>query len=234
MTMNQEPAQGGRSFHQDLVAAAPVIWLCASIFLSLRGLWQSGWAVFGIELPAGIMGYIYASQAASVIQVLLGLYVLGLAWRRSPRFPFWFTVWASIAILADVGFSLASLFIGAFSPDWSPWLIAAVSVAISVWTIVLVRRPCPMAAASAPAVPAGPVPVGVLILNAVLGLVLGGSAGLGIGLLAGSVIVDWLDVSCFEGGCGYAAAAIGLLGLILGAIGGPIFAVLRTRRGRRT
>lgn len=233
MTMNQEPAQAGRAFHQDLVAAAPVIWLCASIFLSLRGLWQSGWAVFGIELPAGIMGYIYASQAAGVVQVLLGLYVLGLAWRRSPRFPFWFTVWASIAILADMGFSLASLFIGAFSPDWSPWLIVAVSVAISVWTIMLVRSPRPMAAATAPAVPAGPVPVGVLVLNAVLGLVLGGAAGLGVGLLAGSVIVDWLDVSCFEGGCGYAAAAIGLLGLILGAIGGPIFAVLRTRRARR-
>lgn len=233
MTTNQEPAQGGRAFHQDLVAAAPVIWLCASTLLSLRGLWQSGWAVFGIELPPGVMGYIYASQAAGVVQVLLGLYVLGLAWRRSPRFPFWFTVWAAIAILADIGFPVASLFIGAFVPTWSPWLIAAVSIAISAWTITLVRRPRTVAVANAPAAPAGPVPVGVLILNAVLGLILGGAAGLGIGLLAGSVIVDWLDVSCFEGGCGYAAAAIGLLGLILGAVGGPIFAVLRTRRGRR-
>nr|WP_295461987.1 hypothetical protein [Mesorhizobium sp.] len=233
MTTGQEPARGGNDFSRDLAQAAPVIWLSANLLLSLRGLWQGWPTIFAYDLPSAVMTYVYAGMAAGVVQILFGLYVLGLAWRKSPRFAFWFTAWAVLAIVTDIGFPVASLFIGDFVLTWMPWLIAVVSVAISVWTIWLVRQPQPAMAATQTAQPAGPAPVGVIILNAVLGLVLGGAAGLGIGLLAGSAIVDWLDVSCFEGGCGYAAAAIGLLGLIIGAIAGPVFAVWRTRKRRR-
>ncbi|MFH1797324.1 MAG: hypothetical protein ABIK36_00880 [Pseudomonadota bacterium] len=232
MTTGDEPARSGGDFNRDLAAAAPVIWLCANLLLSLRGLWQGWPTVFAYDLPDSVAYYVYASMAAGIVQILFGLYVLGPAWRKSPRFAFWFTNWAILAIVVDIGFPVATLFIGDFVLTWMPWLIAAVSVAISVWTIWLVRRPQPATAATKAAEPAGPAPLGVVILNAVLGFVLGGAAGLGIGLLAGSAIVDWLDVSCFEGGCGYAAAAIGLLGLIIGAIAGPVFAIWRTR-GRR-
>lgn len=232
MTTGQEPARGGNDFSRDLAAAAPVIWLCANLLLSLRGLWQGWPTVFAYDLPEGVVEYVYASMAAGVAQILLGLYVLGLAWRKSPQFAFWFTLWAAVTIVADVAFLAATLFIEPFVQTFMPWLIAAVSVGISIWTIILVRRPNPATAVADTAGPAGPAPIGVVILNAVLGFVLGGAAGLGIGLLAGSAIVDWLDVSCFEGGCGYAAAAIGLLGLIIGAIAGPVFAIWRTR-GRR-
>lgn len=221
--------RGGNSFGQDVAAAAPVVWLCANLLLSLRGLWQGWPTLFAYDLPDAVADYVHASMAAGAVQILFGLYVLGLAWRKSPRFPFWFTLWAVLTIVTDVAFLAATLFIEPFAQTWMPWLIALVSVALSVWTIMLVRRPA-AATLAAPATTAGPAPAGVVILHALLGLVLGGAAGLGIGLLAGSVIVDWLDVSCFEGGCGYAAAAIGLLGLIIGAIAGPVFAVLRTRR----
>jgi hypothetical protein len=234
MTTGDGPARGGNDFNRDLTAAAPVIWLCASLLLSLRGLWQGWPTLFAYDLPDVVADYIDASMAAAIVQILLGLYVLGLAWRKSPRFAFWFTLWAVLAIVADLGFLLATLFIEPFAQTWTPWLIAFVSVAISVWTIWLVRRPKPATAATQAPASAGPAPVGVVILNAVLGFVLGGAAGLGIGLLAGSVIVDWLDVSCFEGGCGYAAVAIGLLGMILGAIAGLVFAIWRTRRQRTT
>lgn len=234
MTTGDEPARGGNDFNRDLAAAAPVIWLCASLLLSLRGLWQGWQVMFESGLPDGVSEYIQAGMVAAAVQILLGLYVLGLAWRRSPRFAFWFTFWAVVTIVPVVGLQVATLFVDAFVQTFTPWLITAVSVAISVWTIWLVRRSKPATAATQAPVPVGPAPVGVVILNAFLGFVLGGAAGLGIGLFAGSVIVDWLDVSCFEGGCGYAAAAIGLLGMILGAIGGLVFAIWRTRRRRTT
>lgn len=233
MTTGDEPARGGNDFSRDLAQAAPVIWLSANLLLSLRGLWQGWPTIFAYDLPSSVMTYVHAGMAAGVVQILLGLYVLGLAWRKSPRFAFWFTLWAVFAIVADIAFPVASLFIGDFVLTLAPWLIATVSVAISVWTIWLVRRPKPAMAMAETHEPAGPAPVGVVVLNGILGFVLGGAAGLGIGLLAGSAIVDWLDVSCFEGGCGYAAAAIGLLGLIIGAIAGPIFAIWRTRRRRK-
>jgi hypothetical protein len=37
-------------------------------------------------------------------------------------------------------------------------------------------------------------------------------------------------MSCFEGACGYFAVFIGLAGLVIGAIGGGIFAVWRVHR----
>lgn len=233
MTTGNEPVRGGNDFSRDLAQAAPVIWLCANLLLSLRGLWQGWPTLFAYDLPDTVADYLYASMAAGIVQILFGLYVLGLAWRKSPRFPLWFTLWAVLTIVADVAFLAATLFIEPFAQTLMPWLIAAVSVGISIWTIVLVRRPKPATAMADAAGTAGPTPVGVVILNAFLGLVLGGAAGLGIGLLAGSAIVDWFDVSCFEGGCGYAAAAIGLLGLFVGAIAGPVFAIWWTRRRRK-
>jgi hypothetical protein len=229
MSGTETAPRGGKSFLEDLAVAAPVIWLCANLLLTLRGLWQGWPTALAGDLPGEIALYVQGGLAAGIVQLVLGIYVLGLAWRRSPRFPFWFTLWASLAIAFDILFLVASFLIGAFVASWLPWLVAAMSVALSAWTIALVRRHPEQAPAARPLGPAG---AGALVLWGILGFVVGGGAGLGGGLLAGSVIVDWLDVSCFEGGCGYAAAAIGLLGLVVGAIGGAIFAIVRVRRQR--
>ena len=74
----------------------------------------------------------------------------------------------------------------------------------------------------------------VVAVNAILGAILGGIGGLVIGFAVGAMLVEILDVSCFEGGCGYFAAAIGLLGMLLGAVAGAVVAVWRTRRRGRT
>jgi Na+/glutamate symporter len=62
-----------------------------------------------------------------------------------------------------------------------------------------------------------------------LGAVIGAFAG----FFAGSLIADATSMSCFEGGCGYFALFTGLVGLVVGAIGGGIFAVWRVHRRKR-
>lgn len=224
----------GRSFLHEALAAVPVIWVGVIVFMSARGLVQSLQAVFDPILPSAVANLIYLAMASSVVRILGGAYVLGLAWRKSTRFAFWFTVWAIFVILSSLAFQVATLFIDAFVATLSPWLMTGLVAAISTAGIVIAHR-AGMPPRSAPAraiADAAQVPVGVVIINAVLGFILGGGLGLLLGFGAGSVIVDWLEVSCFEGGCGYAAVAIALLFMIVGAVAGLVFAIWRTRRRR--
>jgi hypothetical protein len=73
----------------------------------------------------------------------------------------------------------------------------------------------------------------VSAVAAILGVILGAVLGFGIGLLAGSVIAEATDMSCFEGACGYFAFFLGLAGLLIGAIAGGILAVWLTHRRRK-
>jgi len=232
MATGEDPV--GRSFMREAVAAVPVIWVGVIVFMSARGLVQSLQAVFDPILPSAVANLIYLAMASSVARILGGVYVLGLAWRKSPRFAFWFTVWAIFVILSSLAFQVATLFIDAFVPTLSPWLMTGLVAAISIAGIVIARRAGmpPRPAAGLTSANAAPVPVGVVIINGVLGFILGGGVGLVLGFGAGAVIVDWLEVSCFEGGCGYAAIAIALLFMIAGGIAGLVFAIWRTRRRR--
>jgi hypothetical protein len=220
----------GRGFVQEAIAALPVIWAGVIVVLSARGLLQ--WFRYSLDygMPGDITTYMYVGMATSALHILGGLFVLGLAWRKSPRFAFWFTVWALFVIVCDVAMQAATLFIPAFVQSFQQWLITGLFSAAGIAAIVVARRqPAPDLAPAAAAASAR-APVGVVIINAVLGFIVGGGLGLALGLLIGSVAVDLLGISCFEGGCGYAAVAIGLLVMIAGAIAGLVFAIVRTRR----
>ena len=54
------------------------------------------------------------------------------------------------------------------------------------------------------------------------GVGVGGVLGALIGYLIGELAVDLFDISCFEGGCGYAVVLYALLGLLIGAVGGGV------------
>jgi hypothetical protein len=71
------------------------------------------------------------------------------------------------------------------------------------------------------------------VLFGFLGLIGGGFIGLWIGVGIGELIATLADISCFEGGCGYFVAAIGLLGILLGAIAGLIAGILFAGRRLR-
>ncbi|MBM6595692.1 hypothetical protein [Microvirga pudoricolor] len=72
------------------------------------------------------------------------------------------------------------------------------------------------------------------ILALVAAFLLGGAVGFAVGLGGGLLLNDYLDVSCFEGACGYAAVAAGLAGAFLGAVLGPIMAVRALQARPRT
>lgn len=62
------------------------------------------------------------------------------------------------------------------------------------------------------------------LLQMILGLIAGAIFGGLIGYLLGELAVDLFDISCFEGGCGYAVAFYILLGGIIGAAVGSFLA----------
>jgi len=162
-----------------------------------------------------------------VITILWGLYLLGLAFNRSARFPRHYTIW-QVAIIIWIVVRQAYVFYSfAFSAEALGFSVA--EIAIGLLCIYLLRQ-----GAGAQAVYANPEsqrpPLLVSALAGLLGIILGGGIGACAGFFAGSLIADATEMSCFEGACGFFAAFIGLGGLIVGAIAGGIFAIWRVNR----
>jgi hypothetical protein len=62
------------------------------------------------------------------------------------------------------------------------------------------------------------------------GLAIGSILGFGAGLMIGMALADMLAISCFEGACGYFAAALGLVGGLVGGVGLTIAGLIVARR----
>jgi hypothetical protein len=63
-----------------------------------------------------------------------------------------------------------------------------------------------------------------------VGFALGCIGGFWLGLMTGLIYTELASVSCFEGHCGYVAAAIRAFGACLSGLGGEIYGF---RRGMR-
>lgn len=226
MATDEHP--GGRSFIQEAVAALPAIWAGVIVVLSTRGILRSAQTAFSDGVPAEIAAYIQVGMAASLVQILGGIYLLLLAWRRSPRFAHLFTIWALFVIGCDIGLQAATLFIAAFTQIIEPWLMTGLFTAIGIVAIVIARRADTPAATAVSAT--AQASTGIVVFHGFLGFIVGGGLGLLLGFGVGALTVELLDVSCFEGGCGYAAVSIAFLVMIAGAIIGPIVAIRRVRR----
>ena len=226
-SIDQQPAgrpDSGLSF-------IPVAWLVIVMGLSGYGL-ISNWRLIGdFSLPDNVLFLIYGGLAGGVITILWGLYLLGLAFNRSARFPRHYTIWQVAIIiwilLRQAYVLLVSDFV--FSAEGLGFTVA--EIAIGLLCIYLLRN-----GAGAETVYANPEterpPVFVSILAALLGIILGGAIGACAGFFAGSLIADLTHMSCFEGACGFFAAFVGLGGLIVGAIAGGIFVIWRVNRRR--
>ena len=226
-SIDQQPAgrpDSGLSF-------IPVAWLVIVMGLSAYGL-ISNWRLIGdFSLPDNVLFLIYGGLAGGVITILWGLYLLGLAFNRSARFPRHYTIWQVAIIiwilLRQAYVLLVSDFV--FSAEGLGFTVA--EIAIGLLCIYLLRN-----GAGAETVYANPEterpPVFVSILAALLGIILGGAIGACAGFFAGSLIADLTHMSCFEGACGFFAAFVGLGGLIVGAVAGGIFVIWRVNRRR--
>ena len=211
----------------------PVGWLIFVMAWSVYGLTSAWWLVGSSDLPDKIFNFLLGGLVADVIIILWGLYLLGLAFGRSRRFPHDFTVWQIALIVWVLARQAYVLVVPDFVFSARSLGISAIEIGIGLLCIYLLRSGS--GAGTVYARPQTEAPsVGVSIVAALLGIILGAVVGALVGFFAGSVIADVAEVSCFEGGCGYFAAFIGLAGLVVGAIGGGILAVwLVHRRGRK-
>ena len=210
----------------------PPAWLVFVMAWSAYGV-ISVWQLIGdYSLPDSVFYLTYGGLAVDIVTILWGLYLLGLAFNRSARFPRHFTIWQ----VATIIWLLARQAYVLVTPDFvfsaSGLAIAGAEIAIGLLCIYLLRRGAGAETVYANPESASP-PVLTSVIAAVLGIILGGAIGAGVGLAAGGLITSVSDMSCFEGACGYFAVLIGLAGLVIGAIAGGMFAVRWVRRPRR-
>jgi hypothetical protein len=225
---NQQPA--GRP--DSGLSYVPVAWLIVVMGLSAYGL-LSNWRLIGdFNLPEGVFFLVYGGLAGGMVTILWGLYLLGLAFNRSARFPRHYTIW-QVAIILWILVRLAyTLLVPDFVFSAEALGLSIAEIAIGLLCIYLLRR-----GSGAEAVYANPETdrpsVLVTLLAALLGFILGGAIGAGAGFLAGSLIADATHMSCFEGACGFFAVFVGLGGLVVGAVAGCIFAIWRVNRRKQ-
>ena len=211
------------------LSIVPVAWLVIVMGLSAYGL-IANWRLIGdFSLPENAFLLVYGGLTGGVITILWGLYLLGLAFNRSARFPRHYTIWQIAIIIWLVLRQAYVSYAFVFSVEALGFTVA--EIAIGLLCIYLLRN-----GAGSETVYANPEterpPVFVSILAALLGIILGGVIGAFGGFFAGSLIADLTHMSCFEGACGFFAAFVGLGGLIVGAVAGGIFAIWRVNRRR--
>jgi hypothetical protein len=214
------------------LATLPAIWVGVVILLSAYGIVSTWPATYAYDLPASAVTLVYAGLIADAVNILWGLYLIGLAISRSVRFPRHFIIW-QVANIAWIALREAYVLV---TPDFvvtlTPLLFAAAEVAIGIICIRLLSRHRGTMGAYANPETVRP-PMIVSVIAAILGVIIGGALGFGIGLAAGAFIAEATDMSCFEGACGFFAFFTGLFGMLAGAVGGAVFAVWRTNRRRR-
>jgi hypothetical protein len=225
---NQQPA--GRP--DSGLSYVPVAWLIVVMGLSAYGL-LSNWRLIGdFNLPEGVFFLVYGGLAGGMVTILWGLYLLGLAFNRSARFPRHYTIWQAAIILWILVRLAYTLLVPDFVFSAEALGLSIAEIAIGLLCIYLLRR-----GSGAEAVYANPETdrpsVLVTLLAALLGFILGGAIGAGAGFLAGSLIADATHMSCFEGACGFFAVFVGLGGLVVGAVAGCIFAIWRVNRRKQ-
>ncbi len=223
------PSAGPPGGVPPLLAYLPVGWLAVVVIFSLRGVVSSFPFLFDHDLPADVSPLIYGNVAAGIVTIVWGLYPLGLALARSPRFAAGFVPWQVFALVCAVLREAYVLLVPAFVFSLSNTAIAAVEIALGLFCIQLVRRGRDITRLNDRPAGARRPPL-VRFLITLLGILAGGAIGFGAGLAAGAGISEATDMSCFEGACGFFAFFVGLAGLVAGAIGGGLFSFLRSGR----
>ncbi|WP_406873410.1 hypothetical protein WHT83_07305 [Aminobacter sp. P9b] len=215
----------------DIWRWLPVAWLCLVMALSARGIDASIGIMLDFSMPAAVLCLIYASVGFSAVTIAWGIYLLVLAYNRDVRFPRNFTIWQWTII----AFLVAKQIYVLVMPDFAFGLVGLAwdggEIAIGLVMIWLVSRQDQPRALVGNDERARP---GLLVslFAGLIGVIVGGAVGAVAGLAAGTGISEVTDMSCFEGACGYFVVLVGLVGGLICAIGGGIFAVWRIHRRR--
>ena len=137
---NDTPGGPGQAAGGAGLAMLPAIWVGLNVALAGWGIMGSWRTTFDYEMPDGVLYLVYAGLVAGIVNILWGLYLIGLAVNRSDRFPRQFTVWQVANILWIVGREAYVLVTPDFVPTIQSLLFAAGQIAIGVVCILLLRR----------------------------------------------------------------------------------------------
>lgn len=210
----------------------PLAWVGLTMLLAVRGLYSMLTFSWDAELPASVTAYLQTSVAIAIVNLLWGGWILFAARTGSRALRRGFLTWQSfnlVAIAASVGYTafVAEFVITAYGL-LIPVVEFAVGIALIVHALRLPDAPASAVGATLSGAAGAPPSTGRYLFNAAVGAIAGAVIGGVAGFPLGALLADVLDISCFEGGCGYFAAAIGLLGILAGFIVGIVVAVLRT------
>jgi hypothetical protein len=232
MAQSHELQPGPAGSGGSSLATLPPVWVGVNILLAGWGLAQAWPFSYGYDIPDSALCLIYGGLIAAIVNILWGLFLVGLALSRSSNFPAHFTAWQVVNIVWIAAREVYVLITPDFVPTIQPLLFGAGEIAIGVFCIAILRRKSEAAQAYFNSGAERPSVV-VSIIAAILGVIIGAALGFGLGLLGGSLFADVTHMSCFEGACGYFAFFIGLFAMLAGAIAGGIFAVWFVNRRRR-
>ena len=221
---------GGGRRAPDRVWVLPPLWVLLNIAVGLYDIPANWHLTYDISMPDEVVTWVYADMTRAVVNLLWGGWLIGLALRRARAFLRAFALWQGANILWELGqlafIAMSDVFV--FTAHTVLWSGGYILVGLAL--IYLTRRSRQVAAGYVADGTARP-PTGVYVINAVVGAVIGGALGAIGGFLLGGGIATVTDMSCFEGACGYFAALIGLLGLVVG-VGTGIWLAIRFT-GRR-
>ena len=164
---------GGRTAALSYV---PLAWLVFVMAWSVYGL-ISAWRLVGdYGLPDRVLYLVHGGLVADIVTILWGLYLLGLAFGRSARFPRHFTIWQIAIIVWLLARQAYVLAVPDFVFSARSLAITAAEIAIGLLCIYLLRR-----GSGAETVYASPQTespsVFVSIVAALLGIILGAVIG---------------------------------------------------------
>jgi len=209
----------------------PMAWVALTMLLSVRGLYSMAPIAWDAALPAEVAAYVHAGMGVAVVNILWGAWLLAAARSRSRALRRGFLAWQSFHLVALAASAGYTFLIAGFVTTTFGLLVPAVEFVVGAGLIVYALRLPDVPAAGGRASPSPPpASVGRYILNAVIGGVLGAFVGGIAGFPFGVLLAELLDISCFEGGCGYFAALIGILLILAGFIIGVVIGVVRTGR----
>ncbi|AWC20704.1 hypothetical protein CO731_00144 [Aminobacter sp. MSH1] len=215
----------------DIWRWLPVAWLCLVMALSARGIDASIGIMLDFSMPAAVLYLIYASVGFSAVTIAWGIYLLVLAYNRDVRFPRNFTLWqwTIIAILVAKQIYVLVMPDFAFGLVGLAWDGGEIAIGlVMIWLVSRQDQPRALVGNDERARPG----LLVSLFAGLIGVIVGGAVGAVAGLAAGTGISEVTDMSCFEGACGYFVVLVGLVGGLVGAISGGIFAVWRIHRRR--
>lgn len=215
----------------------PLAWVGLMMLLAVRGVYSMLPVAFEPSLPPSVTTYLQTSVGVAIVNLLWGGWILVAARAGWPALRRGFLTWQSfnlVAIAASVGYTaFVADFVTTAQGLVIPAVEFAVGIALIIYALKLPDAPAATADAAPRPVPGSPPSTGRYLVNAAIGAIAGAVIGGVAGFPLGALLADVLDVSCFEGGCGYFAAAIGLLLIVVGFIAGIVVAVLRTGRAAR-